>query len=223
MISPRQLRNQIENFQNSLIENQLSISTNPPIVRPFPPRRDMLTWSGSTNADSYFLLNPFDINTYHESLSQSMYSVVLYDASLLQISIEFKRNMVVKYRYLYFPCPYQLTEHELELLRYNPISETLNDVLLARSVKIGLVTPIRFDYDPYSEKEYHASSHLTFNSVDCRVAARGPLRFSSFIQFVFVNFYKNLWHEFGFLNFESGEQESSDIKPEFERPVHLNW
>jgi hypothetical protein len=58
---------------------------------------------------------------------------------------------------------------------------------------VFLRSPIRFDYSPAAAQEFHPASHLTMNSPECRIPARGPLRFDTFIKFLFENFYLDAW------------------------------
>jgi len=62
----------------------------------------------------------------------------------------------------------------------------LEESLLLRS-------PIRFDYTPTETAEFHPASHLTVNDPSCRIPARAPLSFDTFIKLIFENFYIEAW------------------------------
>lgn len=56
-----------------------------------------------------------------------------------------------------------------------------------------LRSPMRFDFSPADAGEFHPASHLTINSPECRIPARAPLCFDTFIKFLFENFYLDAW------------------------------
>lgn len=52
---------------------------------------------------------------------------------------------------------------------------------------------MRFDYDPGASRDRHAASHLHIQASDCRIPLERPLGFSTFVRFIFRNFYKTEW------------------------------
>ena len=52
-------------------------------------------------------------------------------------------------------------------------------------------SPLRFDFDPSNTSELHPATHVHMQHADCRISAKRPICFNTFIKFVFKNFYPN--------------------------------
>jgi hypothetical protein len=52
---------------------------------------------------------------------------------------------------------------------------------------------VRFDYDPSAAGILHPAAHMTINGSDCRIACVAPLHPYRFLDFIFRNFYPELW------------------------------
>lgn len=136
---------------------------------------------------------PSKLSDYISLVEARDYSYLMKDGGIIQIAFTYNGNEVEKHRLVFYPCPFSITLEELE--KFNGglsefieenFMDALDEYVLSRS-------PIRFDYDPESGKEFHPASHITFNDRNCRIPAHAPLYFDTFIKFVFENFYLDAW------------------------------
>lgn len=180
----RAIRHQVQNALDYLFQSELALYLNPVSMI---DRR--VSWHSPSPSGR--LVSQFDhptVDQYVEWVTAGQYSAVLFDASLLQLTFEVKNGTVVGHRLLYFPCPFKV---ETEWLASG---EALADVIaIYRDQDAQLRSPIRFDYDPSSAAPGHPAAHLTINGVDCRIACIAPLHIMRFLNFVFQNFYSDLW------------------------------
>ncbi len=130
------------------------------------------------------------IDQYLAWLSAGIYSAVLLDGSLLQITYDVQGGKITGHRLAYVPCPYIIDPVFLE--EGEPIGDVIEMYNESEVSNIALRSPIRFDFDPKSAKSGHPAAHLTINSVDCRIACVAPMNVHRFIDFVFRHFYPQL-------------------------------
>jgi hypothetical protein len=142
---------------------------------------------------------------YRRFLDRRLYTAVLTDGSLLQLSYVFTGGEITKHRLCYYPCPVALSD-------LNPDEESFAELfdqhLLESANFVGenapgsggfsrdrlrLRSPIRFDYDPDAAQPGHPHSHMTLCSADCRIPVYGPLSPGHFVRFVFSRFYPAQW------------------------------
>lgn len=144
----------------------------------------------STSAEP-FLLNHDEVtvSTYMYWLRNGMYSAVLTDGALLQISYFFDGSSVVGHRLAYVPCPVVI---DVEMLSEGLSLEEVVELHISGANDVLMKAMVRFDYDPRSAGPRHPATHLTLNSVECRIACVSPLRVGRFIDFVFRNFYPRI-------------------------------
>ena len=85
---------------------------------------------------------------YLEFLRTRRYSALLFDGSILQISLDIESGKLIKHRYSYYPCPVEFKQGELILLCEE---ESVSDIVESRiendPTEILLRTPMRFDFD----------------------------------------------------------------------------
>jgi hypothetical protein len=128
------------------------------------------------------------IGQYVSWLRAGHYSALLFDGGLLQFTYRIADKTISGHRLAYVPCPYDLDQ---ELVRSG---EPMADVLdLYRAGDASLRSPVRFDFSPDAATRGHPVTHLTFNSVDCRLACVAPVHVGRFVDFVFRNFYAAIW------------------------------
>ena len=61
----------------------------------------------------------------------------------------------------------------------------------SRNKKAIMRSPLRFDFDPSNTSDLHPATHVHMQHADCRISAKRPICFNTFIKFVFKNFYPN--------------------------------
>lgn len=138
---------------------------------------------------------PFLPNREHPTIDQYLawvnagaYSAILFDGSLLQLTYDLADGQLSGHRLAYIPCPYDV---DLTMLGSG---EPLADVIeLYRLTDAVLRSPLRFDFDSDAAHEGHPAVHLTMNTAACRIACVAPLHVLRFVDFVFRQFYPDLW------------------------------
>ncbi len=128
------------------------------------------------------------IGQYRNWITGGNYTCVLFDGALLQISYTIERGQVSGHRLAYIPCPWDIDSSLIE--EGIPLDEILE---FYDSDAISMKSPVRFDFDPKAGRPGHPVSHMTFNSVDCRIACIAPLHAHRFTNFVFQHFYADIW------------------------------
>lgn len=146
-----------------------------------------LTWKRKNpSIPLYRASTPDSFRQYLAWLENSDYSAVLFDGSLIQITYRFARNRPIFHRLAYIPCPV-----EIDLFDFPPGDMALSDYIDLHfdfSNDYLLRSSFRFDFDNQVVVN-HPKSHVTLNSVDCRIPCAGPLRANRFFCFLFSNFY----------------------------------
>lgn len=180
MTTTRVLRDQVENVLDYLVEAELAIARTS--VSETPTRVSWHPYKAVPFLQSHDHLT---IAQYRAWVEAGHYSCVLFDGSLLQITYDVAAGEVAGHRLAYVPCPMVI---DLDLIRFEPLS----DVIEAHeddSRFVALRSPTRFDFDLMGAKPGHPAAHLTFNSVECRIACVAPMHVGRFVDFVFRNFY----------------------------------
>lgn len=184
MATPRSVRDQVKNALDYLVASDLALYANEVSMS----QRRVSWHSPSASSQLIARFEHPTVEQYIDWVSAGDYSAVLFDGSLLQLTYDVAGGGVVGHRLCYFPCPFEV---DPELLASN---EAIADVIeIYRHDDAQLRSPVRFDYDPKSARSGHPSAHLTLNSVDCRIACVAPLHTMRFLDFIFRNFYNDLW------------------------------
>lgn len=167
-------------FQNSILDNN----------------RSELTWPnhqpGRENCGDYFS----QIEQYKYIISNGAYTCLLYDYSAIRVAYKIESGRLVSHNLLWWPSPFPNTKLYtdeggiLDFIDYLSAAEWNNEIRMR--------TPMRFDYDSSIHTEEHPSSHIHFQSSDCRLALDFPICFNKFITFIFRHFYPEKYREFEF-------------------------
>jgi hypothetical protein len=192
MTTPRSVRSEVENFLDYLLQKDLALYCNPvvqyggQIVWPLPSDRPEFLLSRGAHT----------MGEYAHWLTHSMYSALMVDGSLLQISYQVDGGQVTGHRLAWVPPPFDFAPDLVESDLILELLEAYND---DETEEVQLRSPIRFDFDPEAASELHPASHLTINGPSCRVACVGPLRLGRFVEFVFTHFYRDIWDDHEYL------------------------
>jgi hypothetical protein len=219
-MTPSELSTRLNRFVFRLLENGIAID-----VRSHSANASggsaLVTWS-SPDADGAVFQNDFaSLGEYLHFLKNGVFSAVLFDGSLLQISYELKRGQVVWHRLCYYPCPIQISIEELEEVTIADFIEEID--LPELKGRLRLNSPIRFDFDPQAANASHPSSHLTANRDCCRIPVRSYLDARRFIEFVFSNFYPDIWQKHTSVLKLSVDDPPLIIESDDQMKVHLHW
>ena len=191
-------------------------------IKSVSPGTALISWDSPVQTSDDFPYDHFGtIKEYLYFLSNRQYSVVLNDGAIIQISYRLKRNKVVWHRLSYHPCPFHfdpddLADQTLADFIANLDHQSLKDRLRTKSA-------IRFDFDPEEARSGHAASHVTLNAACCRVPVRASLDLRSFIEFVFLNFYPELWNSVAAIHALPSDYTSNTISSMEQRHLHLHW
>ena len=167
------------------------------------------------------------ISEYVDLLDNNQYSAVFSDGSIFYIECIFSGGTLNRHRYFFIPCPFvekTIASKPKHISLADWLRESVDrngkDVFSSKGT-------FRFDFvreSPPEAGEPHPASHLTFASDTCRMPVRGPLQISSFMKFLFENFFRSdrqIWFDFA-KNMRLDEGEVT-ITNEETYLHHLNW
>lgn len=150
---------------------------------------EILTWnnhvSGRHNAGKSFTT----LNQYISIYETGAYHCILFDGSIVRVQFKFRKNILLQESLLYWPAPIIIPEEDVDELG---IREAVNMYFSdeeSRRKKVIMRSPIRFDFDSTNVSELHPATHVHMQHANCRISAKRPICFNTFIKFVFKNFY----------------------------------
>jgi hypothetical protein len=189
MMTPKALARQLRNLLDLLLESEIALAINPIIE--YPGLRSRITWAAPLVSPGAMSASTFaTVDEYRSFLSSQMYSAVLYDGALIQISYDFEGIDLVGHRLCYYPCPFDV---DSDLLRTEPFADVIDIYQSSADSRINLRSPCRFDYDEQNFESSHPAVHMHFIAPNCRWAVSRPLSPGDFIRFVFRHFYPEVW------------------------------
>lgn len=195
-MTPNDVRQEIDNCLDLLLHSKIALIANPVVVDR-SGRKARVTWRSPAGRGTLEATYPFaSVGEYCEHLRNQAYSAVLYDGSLLQMSYEFYRSKLTGHRLCFYPCPYDI---EPEELKTDPVLDVIDVYRIAAEANLRLRSPIRFDYSPANTAPGHPAVHVHVLWGHCRCAVDSPLSVGHFLQFVFCNFFPEIWCEHDFL------------------------
>jgi hypothetical protein len=151
------------------------------------------TWARNVDA-TLITDNPARLEDYISVLGNREYSYLMNDGGVIQIAYIFDRDQIEGHRLVYFPCPFLISRRDLSPYGDAGILDLINDQLMTEiEENLLLKSPIRFDYAPGAAADYHPALHITLNDPSCRIPARAPLNFDTFMKFILENFYFDVW------------------------------
>ena len=161
------------------------------VLSTFDQDCEILTWnnhvSGRHNAGKSFTT----LNQYISIYETGAYHCILFDCSIIRACFKFHKNILLQESLLYWPAPIIISEEEVDELG---IREAVNMYFSdedSRNKKAIMRSPLRFDFDPSNTSDLHPATHVHMQHADCRISAKRPICFNTFIKFVFKNFYPN--------------------------------
>ena len=192
MITPEQIRKQVESLTIDLIKYSLCEEQKYPSLRKESFNISKIDF-GKIDL-SIVLKNRAYKEIYNELLKTQAYNLKMIDGALIQLMYKFQKDSLQSHRLAFFPSPY------LEKFQNNPkIYE--EDCIYADIIKKNIVPfPIRFDFDcrknVVKDRE-HPQSHLTLGQYNnCRIPVSAPLTPSIFIDFILRNFYNTAFKQY---------------------------
>ncbi|MGH9715601.1 MAG: DUF2290 domain-containing protein [Candidatus Acidiferrales bacterium] len=197
MRTPRVVATELENFLTLLIGSGIALIINRVIQVRVGRATTRITWSSPDAVNGALMRERFaTVDEYCAYLNSQLYSAVLYDGALLQMSYDLQGDDLVGHRLCYYPCPFDM---DPELLQTEPIGDVVDIYRESSSSSINLRSPCRFDYDPASPEGTDPIVHMHVIRSHCRWPVTAPLSLGHFIKFVFRHFYPEMWTVHPFL------------------------
>ena len=182
------VRKEIYDLTGAMVEVGLSIDQNYPTEKVVPGKAGgvtEITVPGSDEISAALKNRPY-AETYDALKDKRAYNIRMVDGALIQMRYRFENNQLTKHVLAFYPSP--------DLIEYQNDPELYEDEILYADVirKDVVTTPIRFDFDDVSFKEFvHPKSHFTIGQYkNCRITvltAMTPFRFINFILRAFYN------------------------------------
>lgn len=133
------------------------------------------------------------VSEYLSILKSGQYSALLFDGSLLQITVDYSELELVGHRYAYFPCPIvpSLVGIDQASAAGLPLDEYLRESIQTAPIEELRSWPtMRFDFVS-TEVKGEPFSHLHLGPEECRLPLLGPLSLFRFFSFLARSFYSN--------------------------------
>lgn len=153
---------------------------------------EILTWdnhvAGRHNAGSAFTT----LNQYVSIYETGAYHCVLFDGSIIRVYFKFNKNVLYQQSLLYWPAPINIPEEDIDELGIRKAIDLYLASSDSTSTHLKMRSPIRFDFDHSIKTPSHPATHLHMQHAECRISARNPICFNTFIKFIFLNFYPDI-------------------------------
>lgn len=134
---------QIRNLLGLLIEADLAATINP-VIEQQMGLITRITWRSPRPASHPLGSTIFaTVEEYRCLVEGQVYSAVLYDGALIQMSHDVAGSSLVGHRLCYYPCPFDI---DADLLRSEPIGDVIAFYSESKDTRINLRSPCRFDY-----------------------------------------------------------------------------
>jgi len=211
------IRNELEGLLVQLLGAEVALTMNPVVLRDVADGQ-RVTWGSPKPPPGLMEAKYGTIEEYLSWIGAQMYSALLYDGSLLQLSYDFNGSELIRHRLLYYPCPFDV---DPVLFNAADALEVL-DLYCSQGIDtVRLRSPLRFDYDPQNQRDFHPASHLTFLSESCRWAVASPLSPGHFIGFIFHHFYPVQWSNLSFIRNWPHQQGERTITADEEQILYV--
>lgn len=218
-MTPTTLMHELINLLDLLQLSQIALLVTK--VVPYGPNGNRrITWArNGGDGNPLFRNRSATVLEYWEWLRSGNYSAVLFDGSMLQISYDFRFANLTGHRLLYFPCPF---DAEDQLRGDMSVVQVIEALVRDEANEIKLRSPIRFDYDRQSSGPGHPASHMTFQWSHVRLPVMSPLSLGHFVEFVFRNFYPEMWEIHSFLRDFRPTESPNTITGSERTNLHVN-
>jgi hypothetical protein len=222
VLTSRGVQTEIENLLSYLLESEIAVYAQPVLIS-----EGRVSWRTAKSTVPFMISHGHpSVLDYRHWVSNGQYSALLADGAVLQLTYDFSGHLLVGHRLAYVPCPYNFTDLNMPL---DP-ADLLDLYDDCRVTDIVLASAIRFDFDPRSRSHEnsrwthtHPDSHLTINSISCRIPCAAPLRLGTFIEFVFKHFYPHWWASHKYLRYLSRDGLNRTVTEEERLSLHIAW
>jgi hypothetical protein len=221
-MSVERLCSRITSLGFDLLANDFALDARPHKVEQFSAQQKTLMWTRNP-LNSLMSGNPAKVSDYITILENQEYSYLMRDGAALQISYIFNGANIERHRLCYHPCPFAFTERDVRNFEGGLLELIQNSYMSRLEESVLMRTPIRFDFAPQQAATLHPASHVTFNDPSCRVPARCPLGFDTFMKFIFENFYSDILEHPTIKKALVFQQEPECLTAQDRKRAHLHW
>lgn len=217
-ITSRNLHDEVSNLLDYLFDAEIAL-----LIQPVRIADTRVTWCPSRRDAGFFLDRDrvHSLEGYRAWLDAGAFSAMLFDGALLQLTFDVAGGAVIGHRLAYVPCPFEV---DVEWLKSEAALELMDAYAEEGAHRVALRSAVRFDFDMKAAKPGHPASHMTLNSVHCRVACAAPLRLAHFVDFVFSNFYPELWAVHPYLrDLSTSDYGGRTLTDEESGRLHMDW
>jgi len=220
MFSLKNVISEINRLSIVLLTENIAVDIQPAITRELSFKHlSTITSANSPLSLSDTFCGKFaSLPDYYQLLTKRYYNWLLFDGSIIHFGLVFQNNILIKHRYLYYPCPidFNVVDMISDVISVDDIQSIIDKYLREEASNIllnlgninnpditsyiKLSSPLRFDFDIYAQNEGHPASHFTVDCEDCRIPVFGPLSIGHFIRTIFHNFYPDIWEAHEIIN-----------------------
>jgi hypothetical protein len=186
MPSPAELALKLNRFVEAALANSLALDINTHVTTALAGRKKRVTWQAQQPMN-YLAYDLATLDQYLYFLRDRHFSLVTNDGSILQLSFEIDRGELVAHRLNYVPCP---VDFDPALLGLDSLDNVVESLFTTQPrLEVRLRAAIRFDFDPLAAGANHPASHCTINYDTVRVPVQRQFDASTFLKFVWDNFF----------------------------------
>jgi hypothetical protein len=212
----------VTRFGFTLLEAEFALDARQHKIETLSATRESLTWTRDSS-DTLMIGSPSRVDDYLSLLERQEYSYLMHDGGIIQISFVYEGNKINRHRLSYHPCPFRISRRDLEMFGGGLLDFIADGFMSNLEENVLLRSPVRFDYAPTAAADFHPASHITINDPNCRIPARSPLQFDTFIKFVLENFYLEAWHHPSVTRALAFSQEDECLSAHDRARAYLNW
>jgi hypothetical protein len=209
-------------FGFTLLGNEFALDARQHFVQQHTATRKSVMWVRTAD-HSLMAGNPARLEDYITLLVNQEYSYLMHDGGVIQIAYTFDRDRIDRHRLAYYPCPFPITRRDVNSYNGGLLDLITEQFMTKIEENLLLKSPIRFDYVPSVAAHYHPASHLTLNDPACRVPARAPLHFDTFMKFILENFYFEAWQSETVVRELAFSHEEDCLSDHDRRRIYLQW
>ena len=212
MMTVKKSKSEIEQLTSFLLSKGLILDYNSPKITQLGTDSFSISWA-STNSMKNKNRNFASIPEYINLIYNREYNFILFDGSLFQFSFIYRHREIIKARLLYYPCPLNISQEDIEDIQLGEdfinlfflLLEEQTDLIISNLslpkfplLKLELInkSPFCFDFDVENSRSNHSASHLHINDHNCRWPIYGPISPGHFIRLIFHLFYTEIWETY---------------------------
>lgn len=221
-MSAEALCKRVTQFGFTLLEHEFALDARQHKVAKLRGQTKTVIWARAGD-ETLITANPLRVADYLSLLQRQEFSYLMRDGAIVQIAYTLTKSAIDKHRLAYYPCPFHINPSELRRYDGGIFDYIIENFMGDVEANVVLRSPIRFDYAPEAAQDFHPASHITINDPGCRIPARSPLTFDTFIKFLLENFYADAWGERAVTSALRFSNEPDCLSLHDQGRAYLNW